>query len=159
MKNTEDALKWIVNILNKNGVSFQIRGGFAAKMYGSERELSDIDMRIEEGGLAKILPEIQDFITYSPGEFRDERWDIYGATISYQGQEIDICERVKIFNDNTKEWRDLPVDLSRSVMKEIYGIKIPIAVPEELIAYKKLLIGDHQIEDIRAIENYLATNK
>ncbi len=155
MKDTREALKWIVNILNKHQVSFQIRGGFAAKVYGSKRPLSDIDFRIDKGGIDKILPDVKNYVTHQPGEYKDEKWDIYGMTLSYEGQEIDMCERVKIFNDNTQAWEDLKVDLSKSVIKEVYGIKIPIAVPEELIAYKHLLNGAHQVEDIQAIQNYL----
>ncbi|MFZ2522802.1 MAG: hypothetical protein WAW92_00245 [Minisyncoccia bacterium] len=46
MRNTEGALRWIVNILESKSIQFQVTGGFAAKLYGSQRELADIDIDI-----------------------------------------------------------------------------------------------------------------
>jgi len=157
-RNTKDALRWIVGVLKKHKVVFEIRGGFAAKIYGSPRELRDIDMRIEKDGINKILADVKNFITHSPGVFNDGKWDVYGMTLEYKGQEIDICEKVKLLNSVTQRWENLEVDLTKSVIKEIYGIKIPIARPEELMEYKRHLSGDHQTEDIEAIKNYLKAN-
>ena len=38
-KNTEEAFKWVVNILMQNKIPFQISGGFSARLYGSGREI------------------------------------------------------------------------------------------------------------------------
>lgn len=46
MRNTEAAFKWIVGLLNKYQILFQITGGFAANLYGSKRELNDIDIDV-----------------------------------------------------------------------------------------------------------------
>ena len=42
MKDTESSFRWIINILQNNNIPFQIEGGFASRLYGSNRELADI---------------------------------------------------------------------------------------------------------------------
>ena len=66
------ALKWIVNILNKYDIPFQIAGGFAAHFYGSERSINDIDIDIPEEHLETILADVKDYIIEGPGRIRDE---------------------------------------------------------------------------------------
>jgi len=39
---TIEALKWIVDILNKLEVPYRVGGGFAAHVYGSERSINDV---------------------------------------------------------------------------------------------------------------------
>ena len=54
MKDTEGALKWIVKILRDHNIPFQISGGFAARIYGSKRELADIDIDVATDRLDEL---------------------------------------------------------------------------------------------------------
>jgi len=71
LKNTENAFKWIVGILKKNNIPFQISGGLAARLYGSSRPLFDIDIDILDSSINKLAPLVQDYITYGPERFCD----------------------------------------------------------------------------------------
>lgn len=148
--NTEKALKWIVNILDKYKVPFQITGGLAARIYGSERELADIDIEISDSNFEKITPEIKDYIIFGPDIFKDENWDLLLMTLKYENQEIDICgaDSAKIFNQNTKNWEKLNSDLLKAVIKEVYKIKIPVIPIENLIKYKSKMLRNVDKEDI-----------
>jgi hypothetical protein len=80
-ENTIEALRWVVDILKNNNVSFQLTGGFAAKLYGSTRELADIDIDIEENGFEKIFDEVKDYIIYGPKQYKDDNWDLMLMTL------------------------------------------------------------------------------
>ncbi|MFH2136242.1 MAG: hypothetical protein ABII19_01205 [Patescibacteria group bacterium] len=156
MKNTEEALRWIVGILEKHKIPFQITGGFAAKIYGSKRPLNDIDIDIFDKDFSKIAGDAQEFIIYGPAHYIDERWDCILMTLNFNGQKIDIsgASSMRICDDRTGEWKDMPADLSKAVSKEIYGRTIPVIPPEDLIDYKSMLAGEHQKEDIMAVSGW-----
>ncbi|OGY94629.1 MAG: hypothetical protein A2406_02270 [Candidatus Komeilibacteria bacterium RIFOXYC1_FULL_37_11] len=152
-KNTKEALDWIVKILKKHKVPFQITGGLAAKIYGSKRLLNDIDIDIPDKYFSKIIEDLKGFIVYGPKHYIDERWDCKSLTLNFNGQEIDISggNNIKICDARTGKWEKMPTDFSASILKEIYGITIPIVSPADLIAYKSMLTGEHQKEDIEAV--------
>jgi hypothetical protein len=157
MRNTEAAFKWIVGLLHKYQIPFQITGGFAGKIYGSTRPLNDIDIDIPDKDFSKILEDIREFIIYGPAHFIDERWDCELMTLKFDGQEIDIsgATEMKICDARTGEWRQMPTDFTKSVQKEIYGLTVPVISPQDLITYKSMLIGEHQKVDIKAASLWL----
>ncbi len=61
-KNTEEALKWIVGILNKHNIPYRIGGGFAANFYGSNREINDIDFSLSGEYFSEIVSETKEYI-------------------------------------------------------------------------------------------------
>lgn len=127
MNNTEEAFHWIIGVLKKHDIPFQITGGLAAKSYGSPRPLND---------------------------FEDERWDILLMTLEYKDQEIDIDGGygIKICDARTGKWVPVPTDFSRYEEREIFGIKVPVILRQDLAQYKRMLVGEHQKVDIQAVE-------
>jgi hypothetical protein len=158
-KKTIEALRWIVEIFNKHSIPYRIGGGFAAKMYGSTRPLNDIDFGINEKYFPTILPEISKYTTYGPARYKDAKWDCELITLNYHNQEIDISgtETIKMSNKKRTEWISLD-ESSDTLDMNVGGIDIKVMNPVELMEYKKELDGNHQLIDIKAVENYLATN-
>src|SRR5690348_1943552 len=105
-KDTEAAFKWIVSIIQKHNIPFQIGGGFAARVYGVKKELADIDIAMPTNRLADLLPDLKDYITWDLGPFADENWEVTGMTVKYKGQEIDLvgAQGKKFLNQKTKQW-------------------------------------------------------
>lgn len=154
---TINALKWIVAILNRNNVPYQISGGLAAKLYGSKRPLNDIDIDISESKFKDILEEVRPYIIFGPEHLNDGKWDIYIMTLNFKGQEVDItgAYEAKVSSKDRTRWILIPVDFSKVRKIEVGGILVNVISPEELIKYKQYLDGAHQIEDIKAVGNYL----
>jgi len=157
----ENALKWIIAILEKHNVPFQISGGLAANIYGAKRIVNDIDLDVPEDKMEILLPDIQQYITFGPAQYKDKRWDLKLITLNYGGQEIDIggAFETKIFDDHDKVWKLFPAKLEMARSRTIYGITVPVSDPVDLIEYKKLLSGKHQKIDIEAIKKYISNNQ
>lgn len=153
-KNTKEAFKWIVGLLQKHKIPFQISGGFAAKLYGSERELSDIDIGVPDNALGTLISDVKEYITLGPEHFVDNRYDLQIMCLRYKGQEIDLVGRtsIKLFNKKTNTWVPGHRDISKSEMKKVYGLTVPIIPKRALIAYKKILMRKIDLIDIKALE-------
>jgi hypothetical protein len=155
MNNTKEALTWIINLIKKYNIPFQIAGGLAVQAYGSTRKLMDIDIDIPEEDFKKIRKEIESFIIFGPEQFKDENWKIFLITLNYQGQEIDIggAYKTKIYDKKTKCWKRIVTDYSKVEYKNIYGLILPVIGRKELIAYKKILARPVDLLDIEYLEN------
>lgn len=156
-RNTEEAFKWIVGLLEMHSIPFQISGGFAAKLYGSPRALADIDIGIPDTRFDDIYEEVKPYIKYGPERYLDDEWDLKLMTLAYEGQEIDIAGRdaVKIFDKGKGEWISAHRDLTISEDMEVYGIIVPVIPKEALIAYKKKIDREVDQLDVQALESTL----
>jgi hypothetical protein len=154
MNNVKAALIWISNILQKNHVQFQIAGGLAVRAYGSNRKLMDIDIDISENDFEQIKHDVQKFITFGPGQFKNENWDLYLITLNYNGQEIDLggAYQTKIYDKKNKRWVKIITDFSKVNYLDIAGLKLPVINREDLIAYKKILAREVDLQDVAYLE-------
>lgn len=154
MKNTKRALLWIVQILNSKKVPFSISGGFAARMYGSNRPLADIDIDIPEDRFNDILAEVKKYAYYGPKRFKDKFWDLPAyMALKYSGQVIDIsgAYKTKIFDKNTKKWILVRRNLNKVELHKIYGITVPLIPLKQLISYKQMLQRRVDIFDVKEL--------
>ena len=150
-RRTKDAFKWIMEILRKCEISFQIQGGLAARIYGSHRRLADIDIGIPDNKLKELLPEVKRHIVYGPKRYIDENWDLLLMTLRYKGQEIDVFgnDSALMFDSKRKKWTKSRARLEGSEMKVVYDLRVPVIPKKELIEYKKALGRSVDISDIK----------
>ena len=153
-RDTQAAFKWIVGILRAHDIPFMVSGGLAARAYGATRELADIDIVMPDSRFGEIVPEVKNYITFGPANHVSEDFDVFLLTLNYKGQDIDLSgsETERQYHKEAKKWVDVEVDLTEVTEKEIYGLRVPVTYKEELIAYKRRLGNEWDLEDIRQIE-------
>lgn len=151
MRKTQEAFNWIVNILRENKILFQFTGGFAAKIYGSNRDLADFDIEISDKDIKKILPQINEFIVKGPTRYKDEQFDIFAVFVNYKGQEIDICgsNTQRLYNKNKCKWEKQNINLKNAIRKKAYGKMVPFIPLNDLIYYKKIIARKVDLQDIK----------
>ena len=152
-RNTKRAFLWIIKLLKKHNIPFQLSGGFAARLYGSKRRLADIDIGIPDKDFKKIIPDIRNHISYGPKHYKDKEWDLNLITLKYMGQKIDIAGRtkIKIFDKIKRKWVPAHRDLTKSEKKMVYGLEVTVIPKKALIAYKKKIMREVDIKDIKAL--------
>ena len=149
----KETFSWIVGILQTQGIPFHVAGGLAARVYGAQRELADIDFDIPEEAFERLVPSVKNYITYGPEQYRDESWDLLIMTLNYKRQEIDIAGayKAKLFNRDKQVWESARANFSKDQLHTIFNLLVPVMDKEELVAYKSKLQRAVDIQDIEEI--------
>lgn len=152
-QNVKDTIGWIVGELNGLKIPYVIIGGLAAHYYGSKREIIDIDIGIPNEHLRTLEKKYSENVVEALGRGSDEHWDLELMVLKYDGVLIDVfgLEEVKIFNQGSKEWERLDIDLGLVKVGEIGGIMVNIIDIESLINYKRKLNRKVDIQDVGEI--------
>lgn len=153
MQKLQKALRWIIGILDRHDIPYQLTGGLGAHVYGATRSINDIDLDIPEERFEEILNEVGPYIVFGPAQYKDKVWDLKLMTLNYEGQEIDIggAYDVKIMDEKTGERHKYKADLTAGNLIDVFGVKVRVAPKEDLVRYKSWLAipGDHQERDVR----------
>jgi len=136
-------LEWILGIIRENNIDYQITGGLAAHLYGSEREVYDIDIEVYDIDVYKLADYCREYVIYGPERYMDENFDLLLMTLDFGGQYIDICGIETMYIRGELQG----VDLSTSV--EVDGMKV--VLKSDLIEYKRLLGREVDLVDISNI--------
>ncbi len=150
----KEVLTFLVKILRDNAIEFQAGGGLAAIAYGATRPLYDIDLEIykkDVDTVRELLKEyiIEDWNNDTGGP--DDEFDLWMMTLKIKEVSVDINQvegsRVRSKGGG---WVAQP-EVMRAEMKIVEGIEVPAQNKDELIAYKKILARETDLEDVQQI--------
>lgn len=147
------AAQWIVGLLRDRSIPFLICGGLAAKGYGSERELNDIDLFVPGEHFSSVVQAGQEFISKAAAHRQEEGWDLTYVQFKYAGIKVEVgsADSPHIFDAGTETWVPLDIDFARYATVHLLGLELPLMLKDDLIEYKTVLSRRVDIEDIRAI--------
>ena len=152
-RRAEQALRWIVELLEVTGVPFQVVGGLAARAYGATRPLVDIDLYIPAVHVATVLNATQQYVTRPPEHHRDDDWDLVFMRLEYAGQpiEIGVSDDARFKDDRDGGWHNAAVDYDASERLNVLGVEVPVMPREQLLAYKRRLDRPVDRADVREL--------
>lgn len=153
VKKTKEAFLWIIKILKKEKIPYQITGGFVARLYGSKRPLADIDIEIHDKDMIKILPYVKNYILKGPLNYKDSEFNTYGLFLEYKGQKIDVCgvDTQKLFNKKKRKWEKEKINLNKTIVKKVYGLSVKVIPLKNLVDYKKRISRKVDLEDVKRL--------
>ncbi|MBI4135009.1 MAG: hypothetical protein HY471_02800 [Candidatus Sungbacteria bacterium] len=146
----KSAFLWIEKLLRKHKIPFQVTGGLAASVYGSERGYRDIDILIRPNVLPKVLPLINKYIVFGPGRYKDDNFNSYMIELKIRGVKIDIGIDCKIKNNRARKWYQTPGP-TRFSYREIFGKRVKVEAKDKLIKIKRILGREKDLEDVAAM--------
>ncbi|HOW60565.1 MAG TPA: hypothetical protein P5548_01415 [Candidatus Moranbacteria bacterium] len=155
-KKTKEAFDWIIKIFRDNNIPFQLSGGLAAKIYGSPKDLWDIDFDIPDSCFSKVRNLVSKYVIFGPKKTTAEGFDCMLLRLNYHGQQIDVSGNcIKIFDKVKKKWVKDNTDFERSAKKRVFDRIVPVICPEDLLKYKSKLSRKADSIDIKALKKYL----
>ncbi len=140
-------LEWMVGILNGLGIDYEVTGGLAAYLYGSKRDIYDIDIEVSDSLVWELAYECNDYVVYGPCRYVDDHFDLLLMTLEYHGQLIDVCGIDSMYIRGEKQ----VIDLGQSVVMDVCGMDVRVVVLGDLVAYKKLLGREVDLFDVEAL--------
>jgi len=136
------ALGWIVSLLNRHQIPYQIVGGLAAKAYGATRPLVDIDIYIPLEKAQAALEEMKPYIKREPIPWKSDSWDLIFMALEYENIWIEIGDvktGPRFYNRRDGRWEAQVIDFDKSVMIDLYGVEGAVMPKDELLEYKAML--------------------
>ncbi len=144
-----NALAWIVDVLNRHNLPYQVMGGLAAQAYGAARPLVDIDLYAPLDKAAAMLEELRPYVTRELSPYKSASWDVLFMALEYQGQWIEIGDSSTpcyIFSRLDQRWVPLVIDFARSNRMQLYGVEVDVMPKEQLLSYKAML--DREVDHL-----------
>ena len=148
------ALHWIVSLLHRYDISYQICGGMAAKAYGATRPLVDIDVYAvlqDSPHFQDFLNEVHPYLIREWGPHLSASWDIIYLALNYQGMQIEIADATtnpRFYNHRDGRWEDQRINFGASTHMNLYGVEIAVMPKDELLTYKAMLAREVDQLDI-----------
>lgn len=153
-KHTKEALGWIVAVLREHKIPFQISGGFAARIYGAQRFLHDIDIDVPEKYLPFLAILLKNHLIHGLQKYHDHEFIAMFLTLRYKGQIIEIsgCKTGKLFNKKERKWKSYCPRLAQAQKKKIFNMIVPVIKESLLIHYKKEIGRPRDWKDIEGMK-------
>ncbi|MCA8863307.1 MULTISPECIES: quinone oxidoreductase family protein [unclassified Halomonas] len=149
------AAQWIVGLLRERNIPFQICGGLAAKGYGAERALNDIDLFVPDEHFMTVVQAGQAHISKPAAHYCEEGWDLTYVQFKYKDIKVEVgnAEGAHILDAASQTWVPLHIAFDRYETVNLLGLALPLMLKEDLIRYKSMLSRPVDIDDVRAIKS------
>ena len=129
-KKVGEALAWIVGVLERHGVPYQVVGGLAARAHGAERPIVDVDLYVPFDQAQSALEEIRPNVVWGPQHHAGDEWDLTFLKADHGGQRVDYDAGVRV---------------------ELLGVRAWVMPEEELVRYKRILGRPVDLDDVAQI--------
>lgn len=146
-----DALRWITRLVEGAGITFQAVGGLAARAYGADRPIVDLDFYVLGEDFEALLVAAGDACVWGPERYRDNTWDLTFARLRWGGVPIEVADATgaQYFDRIRNQWITQDIDFHRSETRTVLGTPIPVMPKAQLVAYKKGLARSVDLQDLK----------
>jgi hypothetical protein len=158
-----EALSYIAPIFDRLGVRWCIVGGFACRVHGVDRPITDIDIDIavskDDPAFGELMAAIASHATSPLEHFVDQNYDLY--CIEVMGI-LDICTmpELNIFDRETGGYRPIYDDgFPKTEIGHFHGLELPLMAKELIVKNKEALFWQRtrDLSDVAGLKRLMET--
>lgn len=146
------AIKYLVDLLNKNNIPYQTTGGFASICYGAKRPLYDIDIDVNKRYIPLLQKLLKQYIIDDYHHYQDDHFDIYMIRAEINNVSIDISQIENAYCLKKGNKFKMNSNIANSCIVNILGMNIRVQDIDELIEYKLTVGRDTDLLDVKEIQ-------
>ncbi len=147
------AIKYLINLFNKNNISYQVTGGLAAICYGAKRPLYDIDIDVNSKSIPLLQKLLKRYIIGDYHHYQDDFFDMYLMKLNINGVSIDISQIENAYSLKNGKKLKINSSLSNSHVVNMLNMNIKVQDVNELIEYKLMVGRDTDLLDVVNLVN------
>ena len=142
----------VLDVLDELGVPFVATGGLAGNLHGSAWPLHDLDFDVVGSALPALASRFHDAVVLGPAPFRDEEFALELLTLELDGVGVDFSAAESVVlvapDGRAVPW---PTRLHAADQRSLAGRPIPVMPLADLIAYKRIIGRERDVEDLEAV--------
>jgi gamma-glutamylcyclotransferase (GGCT)/AIG2-like uncharacterized protein YtfP len=133
----------------REGIPLQAVGGVAARAWGAQRDLVDLDFYVPDAALPLLARHAAGAVR-GPDRVRGGLWDVSVLTLEMHGCRVELggAETARYRDCRSHTWSAADIDFDRSETRAVFGQAIPVIPKDALIAYKTALGRDVDLVDL-----------
>jgi hypothetical protein len=130
------SLQKIKTVFEKENICWAVFAGLGAKIYGSERKITDIDIIVQKNNIKKTNKCIQELGGGKLSFYDDGMFSCLNSQFKINGIDIDISSDIKMIIKNKKFFFKLDNLTNKKIIKSKNDI--PVLSPEDIIIFKAI---------------------
>ncbi len=138
----------LVDQLELHGVIYQITGGLAGNIHGSDWPLHDIDLDVGMVDMPLVAELFAPMVTFPLGRYVDDEFDLQLLRLDIGGVGVDISQAEEGYAVTPQGCRAMITDLDRRTKANFWGLELYVQPLEDVIAYKTTLGRSADLADL-----------
>jgi hypothetical protein len=141
----------LVYRLEAHNVTYQITGGLAGNIHGSEWPLQDIDIDVAAVDMPRLAEIFAPHVTEPLGSYVDEEFDLQRLQLAIGGVRIDISQAEEGYGITSAGRQPITTDLRRRAKTNLWGLELYVQPLEDIILYKALIGRSADLKELQIL--------
>jgi hypothetical protein len=141
----------LVHLLESHSITYQVTGGLAGNIHGSEWPLQDIDIDVAAVDMSRLAELLAPHVTEPLGPYVDAEFDVHLVQLEISGVSIEVSQAEEGYGITAAGRQPMPTDLRRRSKTNLWGLELYVQPLEDIILYKSLIGRSADLKELQIL--------